>query len=102
MTIKHTLKAAIDAGATSIRVYCKDCINSKPFSPDHALELWGTDATFPEIARRSKCKRCKQQATSAAPIWPTLSNCAGRARENIPEGWEDVSYDNPNRPPGRD
>ena len=100
MGIQHTLKAAIDAGATGVSVYCISCVNSKTFNPEHALEHWGADATFPEIARRSKCSRCKRQASSAAPNWPTIDNRAG-APTDIPQGWENAEYDNPSRLPPR-
>lgn len=100
MGIKHTLKAAIEAGATGVSVYCISCINSKTFDPDHALALWDADASFPEIARRCKCSRCKRQASSAAPNWPTIDNRSG-APTDIPQGWEKVNCDNPNRLPPR-
>ena len=100
MGIKHTLKTAMDAGATGVGVYCISCVNSKNFDPDDALKLWGADASFPEIARRSKCTRCKRQASSAAPNWPTIGNRAG-APTDIPLGWENANYDNPHRLPPR-
>jgi hypothetical protein len=64
------------------------------------LKLWGGEATFPEIARRSRCRRCKRQASSAAPNWPTIDHRAG-APTDIPPGWENAHYDNPNRLPPR-
>lgn len=100
MATKHTLKAAIDAGATGVSIYCISCVNSKDFVPDHALQLWGADATFPEIARRCKCSRCDRQASSAAPNWPTIDDRAG-APIDIPQDWENAAYDNPNRLPPR-
>lgn len=97
MAIKHTLGAAIEAGAEHITVYCISCVNSKEFKPDHALELWGTHATFPEIARRSKCRKCKRQASQAAPSWPPASRVRGGEPGVKPKGWENLATKNPSR-----
>lgn len=97
--MKHNLKAAIDAGAEGVTVYCISCVNSKTFSSDHALELWGTDATFPEIARRSKCSKCKRQASEAAPNWPPRSPERPWESSVKPKGWEDLKTKNPARFP---
>lgn len=91
--VKHTLKAAIDAGATNVGVYCISCPNSKHYTAARALELWGTDATFPDIARRSKCSKCKRQASQAAPGWPPIDGRAG-APSSKPDEWRDVETRN--------
>lgn len=94
--VQHTLKAAIDAGADQIGVYCISCTNSRHLTPAHALELFGTHATFPEIARRSRCNICKRQASQAAPHWPASDGRAG-APSIVPRGWENVDTVNRNR-----
>lgn len=90
MSIKHTLGAAVEAGADSIGVYCIGCSRGHWLTPEHALELWGTHATFPEIARRSKCQQCKQRASQAAPHWPPASRVRGGEPSVTPPGWEGV------------
>jgi hypothetical protein len=97
MGIKHTLGAAVAAGAETINVYCITCINSKAYRPEQALELWGSAATFPEIARRSKCSKCKRQASQAAPHWPPTSRGRGGEPGVTPKGWENVQTENPAR-----
>jgi hypothetical protein len=99
--MKHTLKAAIDAGVERISVYCITCVNSRDFTPDHALELWGTEATFPEIARRAKCRKCGQHASQAAPGWPPSVPGERSSPAAIPKGWENLETENRLRIPKR-
>lgn len=96
MAEKRTLKAAVDAGAEGVMVFCISCPNSKEFTAEHALELWGTQATFPEIARRSKCGRCRQQASEAAPQWPHQDGIISAPRV-IPAEWDGLDTRNPAR-----
>lgn len=100
MTIKHTLQAAIEAGAEGVTVFCISCVNSKSFDAAHALELWGTHASFPEIARRARCGKCRRQASEAAPNWPQMNTGRGGEPAVKPNGWENLTTRNPARLPG--
>ncbi|MFT3727848.1 MAG: hypothetical protein QM759_08505 [Terricaulis sp.] len=92
--MKHTLQAAIDAGAKGIALYCITCPNSTRLRAETALKLWSPDLTFPEIAQKSRCRQCGREASAAAPQWPTFNNIRN-APPLVPAGWEKVSYDNP-------
>lgn len=87
MPLTKTLKAAIDAGALGVTVYCRACAKSRRFTAEDALERWGTHATFPEIARRARCRDCGRRAFEAAPAWPMRSRATGPDAEDMPEGW---------------
>jgi hypothetical protein len=87
MTFKRTLQAAITRGAEGVTVYCRSCAHSKKFTAADALDRWGTDASFPEIARRSKCGKCGKPAFEAAPNWPTRTGAGGPPMTQVPVDW---------------
>jgi hypothetical protein len=87
MALKKTLEAAIASGALGVTVYCRACAKSKRFTADDALERWGTHATFPEIARRARCRDCGRRAFEAAPVWPLTRGGTGPGVAIVPEGW---------------
>lgn len=81
----------MDAGALGIVVYCNYCPNSQQFSMAHALVLWGPDATFPEVAARARCSKCRELATGALPKWPYRKSAWGPAIQDVPSGWDNLN-----------
>lgn len=87
MAHRKTLEAAIAGGALGVTVYCRACAKSRRFTAEDALERWGTHATFPEIARRARCRDCGRRAFEAAPAWPVKRGGNGPGVDIVPDGW---------------
>ena len=94
--MKHTLGAAIEAGANAVSVHCAKCWKSKSFTAAEALARWKPEYTFPEIAQNARCSGCGREATAAGASWPRTHDSGG-APSTKPTEWQDYETRNPSR-----
>lgn len=65
-----TLVEAFCSGAKGVTLWCIPCNRTVRLTMDQATVTYGPEATFPDIARRSRCKVCGSKSIDARPHYP--------------------------------
>jgi hypothetical protein len=69
-----TILDAFTSGASGVSIYCRPCSRTVRLTIDKASITYGPNATFPEIAKRSRCSACGKRPEDARPHYPQHSS----------------------------
>ena len=77
---------ALGLEAEGVLVVCH-CLHQRVFTPREALRLFGAEALFDDVAKRTRCSKCGKRPRLARARWKMRARGSSWPQEVVPKDW---------------